>query len=456
MAIEFENIKSTGWQNQQEVPSGSNPLTNLAYGTASGAIGAGIEGVSNLLLAGKQQKMQKELMREQFRLNEKSQKELMRNMRESFESAGLNPALLHEGGYSAPQVSGASAPSPSVSAPSMPVNAVSDNAILSGMLSEQAADVGVKNAQKELLDRQAEGVELDNRNKEAANHSVDISIRPLIEDMIKQAREGGHTLIADRLEADLNDGNFEYNQGTIDGLLKFNEYAVSTSERDRKGLSDDVENEVNKRILKSPLILAARSSMDYAKFKEIEARISEYSASVAEKLTQANLNNALIAKLGADTIKLYEDIETDLLNNKHKLWNRGRYGDFFKATIGDVWQVVQDMVPMLVGGGIAAKGAKMLTKQGAMLRKSIESQTKATQQLFKNAPKYSEGAFKQISPEKLSGYPLSRRREMAKLELQSWHRSHPRVQLNSKTFNKMKEEIGAKYGIFKNALSKLR
>ena len=41
MAIEFENISSSGWQTQQEKPSGSNPLTNLAYGAASGAIGSG-------------------------------------------------------------------------------------------------------------------------------------------------------------------------------------------------------------------------------------------------------------------------------------------------------------------------------------------------------------------------------------------------------------------------------
>lgn len=448
MAIEFENISSDGWKTQQEKPSGSNPLTNLAYGAASGAIGAGVQGVTNLMLAGKQQKMQKELMREQFRLNEKAQKDLMKNMKESYEAAGLNPALLHEGGYSAPQVSGASAPAPSVSAPSMPVNAVSENSILSGMLSEQAADVGVKNAQKNLLDQQAEGVEIDNNNKKAANNSVDISIRPIIEQMVKEARAAGHDEIADRLENDLRDGNFQYNQGTIDGLLKFNEYAVSTSARDRKQLEDDVANEVNKRILQSPLIIAAKASMDYAKFKEIEARINEYSASVAEKLTQANLNNALIAKLGADTIKLYEDIETDLLNNKHKLWNRGRYGDFFKSTIGDVWNVVQEMAPMAIGGGIAAKGAKAITAEGKALRKSIEKQTQATEKLFKNSPKYSEGAFKSITPEKLSGYPLQRRREMAKLELQSWHRSHPRVQMNSKTFNKMKEEIGAKYGIF--------
>lgn len=446
MAIEFENIKSSGWQNQQEKPSGSNPLTNLAYGTAQGAIGSAVQGVSNLLLAGKQQKMQKELMRYQFQLNEQAQKDLMRNMKESYEAAGLNPALLHQGGYSAPQVSGASAPAPSVSAPSMPVNAVSENTILSGMLSEQAADVGVKNAQKNLLDQQAEGVELDNRNKKAANDSVDISIRPVIEQMIKQARAAGDDKSADRLENDLRDGNFEYNQGTIDGLLKFNEYAVSTSERDRKELSDDVENAINERILNTPLVLAAKATMDYAKFREIEARIGELSASISEKLTQAKLNNALIQKLGVDIVKLYEDIESENLNNKHKLWNKGRYGDFFKAVIGDVWNVVESAAPLALGGSALSKGAKMMTKEGAALRKSIENQTKATEQLFKT--KTSEGAFKAITPEKLSGYPLDRRREMAKIELQSWHRSHPRVQLNSKTFQKKKEEIGAKYGVF--------
>lgn len=448
MAIEFDNISSAGWKTQQGQPSGSNPLVDLAYGAASGAIGSGIQGVTNLMLAGKQQKMQKDLMREQFRLNEKAQKELMRNMKESYEAAGLNPALLHEGGYSAPQVSGASAPAPSVSGASMPVNAVSENSILSGMLTEQAADVGVKNAQKNLLDQQAEGVELDNRNKEAANQTVDISIRPIIEQMVREARAAGDDKTADRLENDLRDGSFEYNQGTIDGLLKFNEYAVSTSERDRKELSDDVENAINERILNTPLVLAAKATMDYAKFSEIEARIHEYSASVSEKLTQAKLNNALIQKLGADIVKLYEDIETENLNNKQKLWNKGRYGDFFKAVLGDVWDVVQEVAPMAIGGGIAAKGAKAITAEGKALRKSIDKQTQATEKLFKNSPQYSEGAFKSITPEKLSGYPLARRREMAKLELQSWHRSHPRVQLNSKTFQKKKEEIGAKYGIF--------
>ena len=57
-----------------EGPQGANPLTNLAYGIGYGAAGTVLQGGVNYLLSEHAYKRQKDLMREEFRLNEKSQK----------------------------------------------------------------------------------------------------------------------------------------------------------------------------------------------------------------------------------------------------------------------------------------------------------------------------------------------------------------------------------------------
>jgi hypothetical protein len=162
-----------------EGPESANLLANLAYGTGHGLIGAAIQGGTNALLARQQMRNQKELMREQFRLNEKAQRDLMKNMRDSYEAAGLNPALLHEGGFSAPQVSGASAPSPSIGMPNIPSNAASERQVLGGVLAQQAAEVKLKEAEAANVAAQTEGVQLDNANKEGANEIANLSMRPL-------------------------------------------------------------------------------------------------------------------------------------------------------------------------------------------------------------------------------------------------------------------------------------
>lgn len=432
-----------------EPPQGANLLANLAYGTGHGLIGAAIQGGTNALLARQQMKNQKELMREQFRLNEKAQRDLMKNMRDSYESVGLNPALLHEGGFSAPQISGASAPSVSVGMPNIPSNAASENQVLGGVLAQQAAEVKLKEAEAANVAAQTESVELDNANKEGANEIANVSMRPLIRSIADELAKTDPEL-ADSLRADLSDINKEFVVGSVEGLDKFNQLLINRSEMYRKQIADDLETEVNKRILSSDMILAAKAAMPYAEFRAVETRIREMSQHISLMVSEAGLNYATIEKMGVEVAGMLESIESEVLDNKHKLWNRGQYADFAKEVTGDIWDSVRDLVGLFGIGSAAKVGLKTLAKSG-------EKAAKASADAAKKASlPSSDGAFKALSPKELSGFPVQRRREMAKIELQSWHRSHPRVQFGSKTFLKMKDEIGAKYGLFSNPQNRLR
>lgn len=420
-----------------ESPQGANPLANLAYGSAYGAIGTALQGGVNYLLAEHSFKRQKDLMREEFRLNEKAQKDLMRNMRESYEAAGLNPALLHEGGYSAPQVSGASAPTPSVGSPNIPSNAKSQADLLGGALAEQASDVSLKQAQAANVAAETEGIKLQNENMQAANDSVDISIRPLLRQIAQQARENGDDETADRIEMNLNDPAFSYNVGSIEGVKEFNEMLLQNSEVDRKQIADEIESKLNVMMMSSEEIMAAKAAMPYAQFKQVEAHIKQMNAHASELMSQVGLNSVMAQKLGVEIQADLEAIESEILANKHKLWNKGRYGDFGLSVLGDLWSGLLNVASF----GVAGMAIKGVTKAvGAS----------------KAAKAASEGAFKSLSPKELSGFPLSRRKEMASIELRSWHRSHQNVPFGSTKFNEKKEEIAAKYGVFHNPVNKLR
>lgn len=442
MAIELDfahSAKSTSVPFTQRVegPEGANPLTNLAYGVAHGAAGTAIQGGVNYLLAEHAYKRQKQLMREEFRLNEKAQKDLMRNMRESYEAAGLNPALLHAGGYSAPQVSGASAPSPSVGSANVPVNAKSQGDLLGGALAEQASDVSLKQAQAANIAAETEGIKLQNENMQAANDSVDLSIRPLLQQIATQARENGDDETADRIEMNLNDPNFTYNVGSVEGVKEFNDMLLQNSEVNRKQIADEIESKLNVMMMQSEDIMAAKAALPYAQFKQVESHIQQMNAHAAELMSQVGLNGVLAKKLGVEIQGQLEAIESEILSSKHKLWNKGRYGDFGLSVVGDLWSAL---------GNIASFGVAGMAIKGISRAAASRAASKAA----------SGGAFESLSPEKLSGYPLSRRKEMASFELRSWHRSHPKVSIGSAKFNEAKEAIAAKYGVFYNPVNKLR
>lgn len=420
-----------------EAPQGANPLTNLAYGVAHGAAGAAIQGGVNYLLAEHSFKRQKQLMREQFRLNEKAQKDLMRNMKESYEAAGLNPALLHEGGYSAPQVSGASAPSPSVGSPNIPVNAKSQGDLLGGALAEQASDVSLKQAQAANIAAETEGIKLQNENMQAANDSVDLSIRPLLQQIATQARENGDDETADRIESNLNDPNFTYNVGSIEGVKEFNDMLLQNSEVNRKQIADEIESKLNVMMMQSEDVMAAKAALPVAQFEQVQSHIKQMNAHAAELMSQVGLNGVLAQKLGVEIQGQLEAIESEILSNKHKLWNKGRYGDFGLSVVGDLWSALGNIASF----GVAGMAIKGVSKAAGAVKASKAA---------------SEGAFKSLPPKELSGFPLSRRKEMASIELRSWHRSHPNVPIGSSKFNEVKEDIAAKYGVFHNPVNKLR
>lgn len=431
--------------------SGFSPARSLAYGLAGHGGAAAIDAGVSMLMSGYEQRQQRRLMRQQFKLQREMTKNQMSDMRESYERAGLSPALLANGGFSPAQVDAPSPAMQNVSGKNPDTTAIAQQKVLEATLAEQNASV-------QNLEAQTVGQKLKNEEQDIVNdrlrdedESADANMREFLRETIGDLPEDNP--FRQKMQERLDNPEMRFTAGSVKNNLQFTEFLRSHSSYDAEQFGNAVEKEVNKRILNSDEVLGAKAAMSYAQFRQVEASVAELSALVGKyayecKLmeTQGNLNVQATRKLGKEMAFLDYELQSKQLSDGRYLFKTGNFGDLGTHILFSGAEFAGDLAKVFVG-------AKAFKSGAAMIPPSYGSST--AREASRALPKVSDiSRGQKYSAKELASIPLDQRRKMAQIEFNTFRYEHPRM--GQQALSKMHEKIGAKYGIFRNAQNHLR
>lgn len=431
--------------------SGFSPLKSLAYGATGHGVAAAIDAGVSLLMSKYQQRQQKRLMEQQFRLQREMTKNQMSDMRESYERAGLSPALLANGGFSPAQVDVPSPALQNVSGKNVDSTAFAQQKVLEATLAEQNASV-------QNLQAQTEGQKLKNEEQDIINdrlrdedESADVNMREFLRETIGDLPENNPFRL--KMQERIDNPDMRFTSGSTKNNIQFTEFLRSHSSYNAEQFSNAVEEEVNKLILNSPDVLAAKASMSYAQFQQVNASVRELSALVGKyayecKLmqTQGNLNVQATRKLGKEMALLDYELQSKKLSDSRYLFKTGNFGDLGTHILFSGAEFAGDLAKVFIG-------ARTLKGGSTVVPPSYGSST--AQNASKALPKVSDiSRGQKYSAKELASIPLEQRRKMAQIEFNTYRYEHPRM--GQQSLSKIHEKIGAKYGIFRNPQNRLR
>lgn len=429
-----------------------SPVRSMAYGATGQGVSAGIDAGVSLLLSGYQQRQQERLMKQKFKLQREMTKTQMSDMRESYERAGLSPALLANGGFSPAQVDVPAPAMQNVSGKNLDTTSIAQQKVLEATLAEQSASV--KN-----LEAQTKGQELKNEEQDIVNdrlrdedESADANMREFLRETIEDLPVDSP--FRQKMQERLDNPEIRFTAGSVKNNLQFTDFLRSHSSYNAEQFSNAVEEEVSKMILGSPEILGAKAAMPYAQFRQVEASVHELSALVGKyayecKLmeTQGNLNVQATRKLGKEMALLDYELQSKKLSDGRYLFKTGNFGDLGTHILFSGAEFAGDLAKVFIGAKAFKSGAPLVTPP------VYGSPT--AQNASKALPKVSDIARGQkYTAKELASIPLEQRRKMAKIEFNTYRYEHPRM--GQQSLSKIHEKIGAKYGIFRNPQNRLR
>lgn len=431
--------------------SSFSPARAMAYGLAGHGAAAAIDAGVSMLASRYEQRQQKRLMQQQYRLQREMTKTQMSDMRESYQRAGLSPALLANGGFSPAQVDTPAPAMQNVSGKHVDTTAVAQQKVLEATLAEQSANV--RNIEAQTKGQELKNVEQDIVNDRLVDEdeSADMNMREFLRETIGDLPEDNP--FRQKMQERLDNPDVKFTAGSLKNNLQFTEFLRSHSSYNAEQFSNAVEEEVNKMILNSPDVLGAKASMPYAQFKQVEASVKELSALVGKyayecKLmeTQGNLNVQATRKLGKEMALLDYELQSRKLSDGRYLFKSGNFGDLGTHILFSGAELAGDLAKVFVGAKAFKTGASMIPP-------SYGSPT--AQNASKALPKVSDiSRGQKYSAKELASIPLDQRRKMAQIEFNTYRYEHPRM--GQQSLSKIHEKIGAKYGIFRNPQNHLR
>lgn len=433
--------------------SGSfSPARSMAYGLEGHGASAAIDAGVSMLMSNYEQRKQKRLAEQQFKLQREMTKTQMSDMRESYERAGLSPTLLANGGFSPAHVDTPAPAMQNVSGKNPDTTSIAQQKVLEATLAEQNASV-------QNLEAQTEGQKLKNEEQDIVNdrlrdedESSDTNMREFVRETIQDLPEDNP--FRQKMQERLDNPEIKFTSGSLKNNLQFTEFLRSHSSYDAEQFSNAVEKEVSQMMLNSPEILGAKASMPYAQFRQVEASINELSALVGKyayecKLmkTQGYLNVQATRKLGKEMALLDYELQSKKLSDGRYLFKTGNFGDLGTHILFSGAEFAGDLAKVFIGAKAFRSGAPVLTSP------SYGSPT--AQNASKALPKVSDiSRGQKYSAKELASIPLDQRRKMAQIEFNTYRYEHPRM--GQQSLSKIHEKIGAKYGIFKNPQNRLR
>lgn len=431
--------------------AGSSAMHALAYGLG-GHTGTGLADAGISLFASRyQQRQQRNLMREQFRMQREMTKNQMADEREAYLRAGLSPALLAEGGFSPAQVHAPSPAIQNVSGKNPDSTALSQQKVLNNSLLEQKATI-------QNIEAQTKGQELKNDEQKIINDrltdediSADRNIRVYLEDAVASLPENSHT--RELIEEKLNDSDYRFTAGSMKGTTDFVELLRNNSNYSKEARYNSLYAEVYSRMRNSENIVNSLAVMPYYDVRKADAYIREVASVITRNLSDVDLNKSqqivnqqLVNKMAKELALLQYELESKQLSDSRYLIKHARGADLAtNVTINGI-EFGADVLRALLGGAVAGR----VMRGGRALSPTASESINKLPKVGARRANLSEN----LSPRELSKIPIGERKRMAQIEFQQFRFENPKMPKDK--LMKVHEKIGAKYGVFKNPQNMLR
>lgn len=385
-----------------------------------------------------EERQQRKMMREQFRLNEESQRRMMANMAESYKRAGLSTGLLSEGSFSPAQVSVPSVPEKHTLPRDVSMLDAPAALQMQSNLESQAVERGVANAEKERIDAETEHQRIINARERDKDMTLDQNLRIELVDQIQGLRDVGDDELADALQTRLDENRF-FTSGSADALQYMQDMATARNDYERQFSANKLANLVCEMMFRTPDVTAAMAVLPFeqvqslrAEQNEARARIANLYAQIPVYATQASLNKADIDKIQTEINRIIQDMDISRKTNMRYAMRTGDVGSVLTNGAVDIWD-----------GALSVATLGMIKKSGIFGGSSgpLDIPTRT-----------GTGFGKGLSPLELSHIPVSERRKAAQIELNSWKNSHR--QASGKEIEAKRIDIGYKYGIDMSRLNR--
>lgn len=387
-----------------------------------------------------EERQQRKMMREQFRLNEESQRRMMTNMAESYKRAGLSTGLLSEGSFSPAQVSVPSVPEKSTKTRGVSLTEAPAALQLQSALESQAADRSVMEAQKRNIDAETEHQQILNARMRDQDNTFDMNLRIDLQNQIDGLRDVGADDLADALQTRLDDGRI-FTAGSADALGYMQDMASARNDYERQFTANKLANLVTETMFNSPDVVASMAVLPYEQVQSLRAeqnraraQIAQLYASIPLMKSETALNAEQVEKLKVDIDKIFQDMDIAKKTNMRYALRSGDVGSVLTNGSVDVWETALELLTL----GAYAKGAKTVFGAG----KSSVSELPT-----RSGTGYGRG----LSPIELVRVPISERRKAAQIEFNSWKNSHRHA--SQKELDSHRDEIGYKYGLDMNSIN---
>ena len=439
----------TGAYPQESVTTPSSPVSKKTFKdtlkdigkSALGDVAGGIISYGfDALNRWHEERQQRKIMREQFRLNEESQRRMMTNMAESYKRAGLSTGLLSEGSFSPAQVSVPSVPEKSTKTRGVSLTEAPAALQLQSALESQAADRSVMEAQKRNIDAETEHQQIVNARERDKDETLDMDIRIEMQDQIDGLRDVGEDKLADALQARLDDGRI-FTTGSAEALGYMQDMATARNDYERQFTANKLANLVTETIFNSPDVVAAMAVLPYEQVQSLRAeqnraraQIAQLYASIPLMKSEAALNAENVEKLKADINKIFQDMDISKKTNMRYALRTGDFGSVLTNGTIDVWEGALEIATL----GAYAKGAKTVFGAGKSSLSELPTRS-------------GTGFGRGLSPIELARVPISERRKAAQIEFNSWKNSHR--QASKKELQAQRDDIGYKYGLDMNSIN---
>ena len=433
----------TGAYPQESVQTPASPVTKKTFkdtlkdigkaalgDIAGGFISYGFDALNRW----HEERQQRKMMREQFRLNEESQRRMMTNMAESYKRAGLSTGLLSEGSFSPAQVSVPSVPEKNTKTRGVSLTEAPAALQMQSALESQAADRSVMEAEKNKIDAEAEHQRIINARMRDQDNTLDMNLRIELQDQIDGIRDVGADDLADALQTRLDDDRI-FTAGAADALGYMQDMASARNDYERQFTANKLANLVTETMFNTSDVVAAMAVLPYEQVQSLRAeqnraraQIAQLYASIPLMKSEAALNAQQVEKLKADIDKIFQDMDISRKTNMRYALRTGDIGSVLTNGSIDVWEVALELATF----GAYAKGAKTVLGSGKSSLNELPTRS-------------GTGFGRGLSPIELVRVSISERRKAAQIEFNSWKNSHR--QASKKELDNQRNEIGYKYGL---------
>lgn len=391
----------------------SQVATSASTGSTLAGAGAGVgetylQYKLNEKSAEKAFQRQQKLLREEYDYNQQAQRNSISNMRKSAEDAGLSPlAILGQGfspaGASASGVSAASVARPNLRPDSTAARFDQTNAqvaVMQKQLDDIQASIDLKKSQKDNVDADTEGKNLDNASNRDANAAANEDMREHFE-VLKDLYSSLGIDTSD-IEARLDDidkGVRVYTQGAIRLNSEFEKYRKDLLENVPRYEQTNFDYKVARLKANNPKIAEAIATLPVSEQHKIDADIVKIYSEAYKLQTAAQLDAQKIDEIQTNIKAMVQRMKSEYLRDPRLMLADEDYAHFASWLGMDVYEkgmsVLQSLIQMRSGQLGAEKIQQMKDAPYVMEKFDKTGAIQGGQRTYKEAPQAPSDEFKQ-------------------------------------------------------------